>query len=103
MAKGIDMEAHKGALSVGGKTIAVLGSGPDYIYPRDAKELYEEIKSHGLIISEYPFETRPADLKLKKRNKTTVALSLAAYIVETSARRFVYVAHKLWRSDFRGR
>lgn len=86
MARGIDTEAHKGALSARGKTIAVLGSGPDHIYSRDAKELYKQVKLHGLILSEYPFGTRPADLKLKKRNKTTVALSLAAFIVETGKR-----------------
>lgn len=84
MAKGIDSEAHRGALDAHGKTITVLGSGPDHIYPPNAKELYERIKSKGLIVSEYPFGSKPEDWKLKKRNKTTVALSLAAFIVETS-------------------
>lgn len=84
MAKGIDSEAHRGALDAHGKTITVLGSGPDHIYPSDGKELYERIKSKGLIVSEYPFSSKPEDWKLKKRNKTTVALSLAAFVVETS-------------------
>ena len=54
MAKGIDAMAHQGALEVGGNTIAVLGCGVDIIYPYTNKELYQNIKKNGLILSEYP-------------------------------------------------
>ncbi len=84
LAKGIDSKAHEGALDAQGKTIAVLGSGPEYVYPLESKELYARIKSKGLIVSEYPFGSKPEDWKLKKRNKTTVALSVATLVVETS-------------------
>jgi DNA processing protein len=85
MAKGIDSEAHEGALAAAGRTIAVLGCGPDVVYPRDARSLYDRIRSRGLIISEYPFGDRVSTLKLKKRNKTTVALALGAFLVESDA------------------
>ena len=86
LAKGVDSAAHKGALDAGGKTIAVMGCGPDFIYPPESKDLYRKIKTSGLVLSEYPFGTRPEDWKLKKRNKTTVALAATALIVETGAK-----------------
>ena len=86
LAKGIDSAAHKGALDAGGKTIAVVGCGPDFIYPPDSRDLYERIRADGLILSEFAFGTKPEDWKLKKRNKTTVALATAVFIVETGAR-----------------
>ena len=86
MAEGIDSAAHEGALKAHGRTIAVLGSGPDVIYPRGGRDLYYRIRENGLIISEFPFGTKPEDWKLKKRNKTTVALSLAAFVVQSGAK-----------------
>ena len=84
MALGIDSSAHKGALEVNGLTIAVLGCGPDIIYPKNSKELYENISDRGLIISEFPFGTKIEDWKLRKRNKTIVAAALGAFVVESS-------------------
>jgi DNA processing protein len=85
MAKGIDASAHEGALDSGGKTIAVLGSGIDKPYPRECRNLYERISKDNLVVSEFPLGARPTALQLKKRNKTTVALSLGAFIVQSSS------------------
>lgn len=84
MAKGVDAQAHEGALAENGKTIAVLASGVDKPYPPECRLLYERIIKKNLVISEYPFGARSIGLQLKKRNKTTVALSLGAFVVQTS-------------------
>ena len=55
MAKGIDSFGQIGALRAGGRTIAVLGCGPDICYPKENRKLYEQIAEEGLIISELPF------------------------------------------------
>jgi DNA processing protein len=85
LALGIDSAAHEGALDAKGKTIAVMGCGPDVIYPKEEIRLYDDIVGTGLVISEYPFGMRVNPLNLKKRNKTTVALSAALFPVETGA------------------
>ncbi len=85
LAQGIDAAAHRGALLGGGLTIAVLGAGPDVVYPRDSKELYEEIVTKGLILSEYGFGQRVSQMRLRKRNKTTVALTNVLFLVESKA------------------
>lgn len=84
MAKGIDAEAHRGALDASGKTVAVLGCGPDVIYPRESAELHREIATRGLLLSEFPFGDGVDELKLKKRNKTIVATSRGVFLVESS-------------------
>lgn len=83
MAKGTDLSAHLGALEAG-NTIAVLGCGVDVIYPQEAKNIYNQILQKGLVISEYPFGTKPNEINLKKRNKITVGLSKAVVVIETS-------------------
>ncbi len=83
LAKGIDTEAHRGALEAGGRTIAVLGCGPDVVYPRESAELHAEIARRGLILSEFPFGDHVDELKLKKRNKTIVAASRGTLLVES--------------------
>ncbi len=70
MAKGIDTAAHMGALEVKGKTIAVLGCGPYYIFPPENKELYNKIlEEGGAIVSEYPEDSPPESEKFRKRNR----------------------------------
>ena len=59
MARGIDTEAHRGTLDARGKTIAVLGSGLNIIYPRSNKRLFHEIIEQGVVISEFPLDTNP--------------------------------------------
>lgn len=84
LARGVDAIAHETALENGGKTIAVMGCGPDVYYPPENRRLQDRIKHHGLIISEYPFGERVTSLSLKKRNKIIVGLSKDVYITETS-------------------
>jgi len=77
MAKGIDTYAHKGALIAKGKTIAVLGSGVNYIYPKENEKLYNEIiEKEGLIISEYPLNKRPIPEYFPYRNRITANFAL---------------------------
>ncbi len=82
MAAGIDGLAHRGALSQGGDTIAVLGCGPDICYPGVNRELYGEISKRGLIISEYPPKTTPKPWFFPMRNRIIAALSSAVVVVE---------------------
>lgn len=71
-AAGTDRAAHEGALAVDGPTLAVLGCGVDRVYPRTNKDLFEQLWTKGLVVSEYPPGTRPSGTRLKKRNKITV-------------------------------
>ena len=85
MAKGIDSYAHKGALIARGKTIAVLGSGVEYIYPKENKQLYESILiNNGLIISEYGIRTRPMPEYFPQRNRIISGLSDKILVVEAT-------------------
>lgn len=83
LAKGIDAFAHSGCLSVGGKTIAVLGSGLNIIYPKENKELFSQIISNdGLIISEYPLNTKPEKQHFPARNRIISGLSNGVLVIE---------------------
>lgn len=83
LAKGIDTYAHKGALIAKGKTIAVLGSGVNHIYPNENIKLYEEIlNKDGLIISEYGINTKPIPEYFPKRNRIISGLSNKVLVVE---------------------
>jgi len=75
LAKGIDAIAHQTAIDNGGRTIAVLGSGIDICYPIENKQLYEEIKTNHLLISEYPNNITPDGRHFPARNRIIVALS----------------------------
>lgn len=82
MAKGIDSFAHLGALKNGGKTIAVLGSGPDVCYPRENYHIYEKIIKEGLIISELPPGIKPKPYTFPRRNRIISGISEAVTVVE---------------------
>lgn len=84
MAKGIDSSAHNGALSVNGKTIAVLGTGIDVIYPKEKETLYKNLIRNGLILSEYPFKTQPQSSNFPRRNRIVSGLSKGVMVVEAS-------------------
>lgn len=83
LAKGIDSFAHNSCIDVGGKTIAVIGSGLDIIYPEENKWLYEKIvKTGGAIISEYPLGTKPLKYHFPARNRIISGLSDGVLVVE---------------------
>lgn len=84
LARGIDSIAHKSAISSGGRTIAVLGSGIDYCYPKENKVLYDEIKNNHLLISEYPSMVEPRKENFPFRNRIIAALAKVTVVVEAS-------------------
>lgn len=86
LAKGIDVAAHQAALRSGGKTIAILGNGIDYCYPKENLSVYEEIKREHLLISEYPYDLRPSKQFFPWRNRLIAGLSEALFVVEAKSR-----------------
>lgn len=82
LARGIDAAAHEGALSCNANTIAVLGTGIDVIYPKENEELYKKIAKHGLILSEYPFHTKPQASNFPRRNRLISGLSKGTLVIE---------------------
>lgn len=82
MARGIDTAAHVGALSVKGRTIAVLGCGIDLVYPPENKKLMEQIIEYGAVISEYPPGVEPAPHHFPVRNRIVSGMSVGVLVVE---------------------
>ena len=86
-ARGIDLAAHRGALNAGnGQTIAVLGCGLDFDYPRGRRRVRQEIAERGALISEFPLGTRPAPLNFPIRNRIIAALSIGTLVVQGTPR-----------------
>lgn len=84
LASGIDTKAHKTALNNGYGTIAVLGSGINYIYPKENVDLYNDIiKNEGLIISEYPDEVEPTKESFLIRNRLIAGLGKCTLLIES--------------------
>ncbi|MGH2925997.1 MAG: DNA-processing protein DprA, partial [Solirubrobacterales bacterium] len=81
---GIDAAAHRGALAAGGTTVAVLGGGPDVIYPRGEARLYGEILETGAILSEAPPGRRPESWSFPVRNRIMAALGAITVVVEAA-------------------
>ncbi len=104
LARGIDGEAHRAALDAGGRTLAVLGSGVDVIYPPEHEKLAAEIAQHGAVISEYPLGTKPDAVNFPPRNRIISGLSLGTLITEgdenTGARITIEFALEQGRETF---
>lgn len=83
LAKGIDSEAHIGSLQAKGRTIAVIGTGVDLIYPKENKDLMKDIvRNNGLIVSEYPLGTEPNKENFPRRNRIISGLTEGVLVVE---------------------
>jgi DNA processing protein len=83
LARGIDTVAHTATLKEHGRTVAVLGSGVDVVYPSENRELAERIVKHGALISEFPMGTKPDATNFPRRNRIISGISLGTVIVET--------------------
>jgi DNA processing protein len=86
LARGIDSAAHRGALRVGGRTIAVLGSGVDVVYPPENQRLAEEIVERGALVSQFAAGTPPLPHHFPTRNRVIAGMSLAVVVVEATER-----------------
>ena len=82
MARGIDAEAHHATLEAGGRTIAVLGSGLDVVYPREHIALAEHIAANGVVVSEFALGSRPEAGNFLYRNRVISGMSLGTVVVE---------------------
>ncbi len=84
LAQGIDTKAHLGALAANGKTIAVMGTGIDQVYPYRNRSLANAIEQSGLLLSEFPLDSKPMPFHFPRRNRIISGLSLGILVVEAS-------------------
>jgi DNA processing protein len=86
LARGIDTAAHRGALAAGGRTIAVLGSGIDVLYPPENRALAEQVAASGALLTQFAPGTPPLPAHFPARNRILAALALGVVVVEASER-----------------
>jgi DNA processing protein len=98
LARGIDAAAHEAALAAGGSTIAVLGCGPDQVYPPEHERLQERIGREGVLLSEYLPGTPPEPHHFPRRNRILVALADAVLVVE-ARRKSGTLTSVAWAAD----
>jgi len=86
MADGIDGAAHTAALDIGAKTLAVVGTGPDRVYPRKHRELARRVAAHGVLLSEFPPGTAARADHFPRRNRIIAGLALGTLVIEAGLR-----------------
>ncbi len=83
LARGVDSIAHRSAIKAGGRTIAVIGSGLDIVYPPENRALFNDITQNGVIISEFELGTKPDAKNFPRRNRIISGISLGTLVVES--------------------
>lgn len=86
LAEGIDTEAHRSCLQARGRTIAVVGTGVDVVYPWSNRQLCQQVMEQGLVLSEYPAGTQPDRIHFPRRNRIIAGLSRATLVLEAPER-----------------
>jgi DNA processing protein len=83
-ARGIDTASHQGALSARGRTVCVLGTGINYVFPAENKTLFERIQENGAVMSQYPFNRQADKQSFAIRNRIVAGMTLGTVVVEAN-------------------
>ncbi len=95
LARGVDTAAHRGALDAGGRTLAVLGSGVDVVYPPENRGLAGEVVKAGAVVSQFPMGTAPLPYHFPARNRVIAGLTLGTVVVEAAERSGALITARL--------
>ena len=101
LARGVDTLAHEETLKANGSTIAVIGSGLDVVYPLENSKLYDLIAKRGLILSEYPLQSRPLKFHFPYRNRIIAGLSHGVCVIEAKEKSGSLITSNLALSENR--